>query len=79
MFTGATAFNVSTIASCLLGDVPEDWTTTQEVNRVPSASAVASCQWLRTSVFCGMAAEGCQYVPASVHAPVLVPADAPSY
>ena len=32
MFTGATAFNVSTIASCLLGDVPEDWTTTQEVN-----------------------------------------------
>ncbi len=32
MFTGATAFNVSTIASCLLGDVPEDWTTSQEVN-----------------------------------------------
>jgi len=32
MFTGATAFNVSTIASCLLGDVPENWTTTQEVN-----------------------------------------------
>ena len=31
MFTGATAFNVSTIASCLLGDVPEDWTTIQEV------------------------------------------------
>ncbi|KAA6425226.1 MAG: hypothetical protein FRX49_04721 [Trebouxia sp. A1-2] len=30
MFTGATAFNVSTIASCLLGDVPEDWTTSQE-------------------------------------------------
>ncbi|DBB09931.1 hypothetical protein WJX82_004984 [Trebouxia sp. C0006] len=30
MFTKATAFNVSTIASCLLGDVPEDWTTSQE-------------------------------------------------
>ena len=35
MFTGATAFNVSTIASCLLGDVPEDWTTSQEVNAAP--------------------------------------------
>ena len=39
---------------------------------------LALCRPVSASeLFCGTAAEGCQYVPASVHAPVLVVANAP--
>ena len=62
MFSGATAFNVSNIANCLLGDVPEDWTTSQEVTHaLPACLPVwlpyltANSDWsIQAAVICRM-------------------------